>query len=472
MKTKNALTVLLVLVSVFTMLSGCQKATPAPSPTAEPPSPTSQAAEEPTAAAVVEEPVEIGIWAMGSETEGGKAFRDEVVEQFKEETGIDVNYQFIPWEDAYNKITTAIAAGEGADVLQMGTTWVAVMMSTGAFVDLTDDVGTIFPPADAFTPGAWATSGFGGKVYAIPWFSDIRGMIYRNDLWSEAGYPDGPQTWEEMKEGALKIKEAHPDLESVIGLRGQGFCHYVGSFFWQNCGDFISEDGATTTYNDPKNVEATQYWVDLIVDDGTVAKANAEWTNDDIIARFWEGKIATMFMGPDFLQSATPEQLEALQEKISVGAQPRGNGGCRYGFVGGSDFMLFDYSEHKEEAKQLIAFLTRPEIQALKATLQNDAPAVKEAYEIADLKEGLWPGFFQAASHGFHFPIHPAWGGNVEALVPEVVIDIWTDIVGGTYTDTTVQEILDQTNIEAQKRLDEAGGAPEGYHTTWPQPNP
>jgi hypothetical protein len=60
----------------------------------------------------------------------------------------------------------------------------------------------------------------------------------------------------------------------------------------------------------------------------------------------------------------------------------------------------------------------------------------------------------------------------VEALVPEVVIDIWTDIVGGTYTDTTVQEILDQTNIEAQKRLDEAGGAPEGYHTTWPQPNP
>ncbi|MDY7077190.1 MAG: extracellular solute-binding protein [Chloroflexota bacterium] len=487
MRAKKRLSMLLALISVITLVSGCQQATPTPSPAApepteepappteEPAPPTEEPApptEEPEPTPVPEESVTIGIWAMGSETEQAKAFRDEVVKRFKEETGIEVNYEFVPWEDAYGKITTAIAAGEGADVLQMGTTWVAVMMSTGAFVDLTDDVGTVFPSGDAFTPGAWATSGFGGQVYAIPWFSDIRGMIYRKDLWSEAGYPDGPQTWEEMKEGALKIQEAHPELESVIGLRGQGFSHYVGSFFWQNCGDFISEDGGTTTYNDPRNMEATQYWVDLIVEDGSIAMANAEWTNDDIIARFWEGNVALMFMGPDFVNAATPEQIEALGDKIAIGPQPRGYEGCRYGFVGGSNLMLFDYSKHKDEAKQLIAFLARPEIQALKATLQNEAPAVKEAYEIADLETGWWPGFFEAAAHGWHFGIHPAWGGNVEALVPELVIDIWAAIVGGTYTETTVQELLDQTNVEAQKRLDEAGGAPEGYQAPWPQPNP
>jgi len=467
MKARNVLAMLVVLVSIFSLVSCKPAPTPTPTPVPSTPTPVS-----PTPTSKPKEVVKIGIWAMGAETEQGKAFRDEVVKRFRKETGIEVNYEFVPWEDAYNKITTAIASGEGADVLQMGTTWVAVMMSTGAFVDLTADVGKVFPPPEAFTPGAWATSGFGGKVYAIPWFSDIRGMIYRKDLWSEAGYPDGPQTWEEMKEGAKKIKEAHPELESVIGLRGQGFCHYVGSFFWQNCGDFISEDGATATYNDPRNVEATQYWVDLIVKDGTISMANAEWTNDDIIARFWEGKIALMFMGPDFVNAATPEQLEALKDKIGVGPQPRGYHGCRYGFVGGSDLMLFDYSKHKDEAKQLIAFLARPEIQALKAKLQNDAPAVKAAYEIADLKTGWWPGFFEAAAHGWHFPIHPAWGGNVEALVPELVTDIWAAIVGGTYTDTTVQELLDQINAEAQKRLDEAGGAPEGYHALWPQPNP
>jgi multiple sugar transport system substrate-binding protein len=417
------------------------------------------------------EPVTISIWELGTETEAAKAYIETVISQFKAETGISVTYGFISWGDAYNKIIAAIAANEGADILQMGTTWVATFISTDAFVDLTDDVGNVLPDADTFTPGAWATSGFGGKVYAIPWFSDVRGMVYRSDLWGEAGYPNGPQTWEDLRTGALKIKELHPDIESVIGLGGQGFSHYVGSFFWQNCGDFISPDGTTTAYNDPKNVEATQYWVDLIVEDGTVSKTNSEWTYDDVIARFWEGNVATMFVSPAFINVATEEQLAALDGKIAVTAQPSGTNGCRYNFVGGSDLMLFDYSTHKEEAKQFMAFLTRPEIQALKAELENDSPAVKAAYDIADMKKGYWPGFAEAAEHGFHFPIHPAWGGNVESLVPELVTDIWTAIVSGDYDDTTVQSVLDEINLDAQERLDSSGGKPENYNSPWPVPN-
>ena len=256
--------------------------------------------------------VTISIWELGTETESSKAYIEEAISQFYADSGINVTYEFISWDDAYNRIIAAIAANEGADILQMGTTWVATMISTGAFVDLTDDVGTILPGEDTFTPGAWATSGFGGKVYAIPWFSDVRGMVYRSDLWEEADYPDGPQTWDELRTGALKIKELHPEIESVIGLGGQGFSHYVGSFFWQNCGDFISTDGATATYNDPNNVEATQFWVDLIIEDGTVSKTNSEWTYDDVIARFWEGDVATMFVSPAFINVATDEQLEAV----------------------------------------------------------------------------------------------------------------------------------------------------------------
>ncbi|GEM_PF-879718 len=417
------------------------------------------------------EPVTIGIWELGTETEASKAYIEEVTKRFKDETGINVTYEFISWDDAYNRIIAAIASNEGADILQMGTTWVATMISTDAFVDLTADIGTIFPTKEAFTPGAWATSGFGGKVYAIPWFSDVRAMVYRADLWEEAGYPDGPQTWEDLQVGALKIKEVHPEIESVIGLGGQGFSHYVGSFFWQNCGDFISSDGGTATFNDPKNVDATQFWVDLITEDGTVSMTNAEWTYDDVIARFWEGTVATMFVSPAFVNTATDEQLAALDGKIAVTAQPRGANGCQYNFVGGSDLMLFKYSTHQEEAKQFMEFLTRPEIQVLKAELENDSPAVTAAYEIVDMTEGYWPGFAEAAAHGFHFPIHPAWGGNVESLVPELVTDIWTAIVSDDYNDTTVQDILDSLNLSAQGKLDAAGGAPANYNSPWPEAN-
>lgn len=470
MKLKKIFTVLFIGGALLSSLAACGE--PAEATVEEGTSIEETSGEESSGyASQVDEPVTIGIWELGTETDASRGYIEEVIKRFKEETGIDVTYEFISWDDAYNRIIAAIASNEGADILQMGTTWVATMISTDAFVDLTDDIGTIFPDEDAFTPGAWATSGFGGKVYAIPWFSDVRAMVYREDLWEEAGYPDGPQTWEDLQVGALKIKELHPEIESVIGLGGQGFSHFVGSFFWQNCGDFISSDGETATFNDLKNVEATQFWVDLIVEDGTVSMTNSEWTYDDVIARFWEGTVATMFASPAFVNTATEEQLAALDGKIAVAAQPSGANGCQYNFVGGSDLMLFKYSTHQEEAKQFMEFLTRPEIQVLKAEYENDSPAVKAAYDVVDMTEGYWPGFAEAAEHGFHFPIHPAWGGNVESLVPELVTDIWTAIVGGDYDNSTVQDILDTINLDAQQKLDDAGGAPENYNSPWPEVN-
>ena len=456
--------VLIVTVLVGLMAACAPQAAPSPTPKPEVPTATSPPEPKPS------KPVRISMWLMGSGNDADKEFLNQTTAKFKEETGIEVSYQFVAWGDGFKKISTAIAAGEGPDVTQVGTTWVANFQATGAFVDLTDDVGKTLPSADAFTPGAWATSGYGGRVYAIPWFSDIRAQIYRSDLWAEAGYPNGPQTWDEVKEGAKKIKAAHPELESVIGLRGQGFGHFVGSFIWQNCGDFISEDGTKATWNAPQNVEATQWWTNLMVEDGTLSPNNGEWSNDDILARFWEGKIALIYMGPWFTNVATEAQIEKWKDKIAVGPQPRGKNGCRAGFVGGSDLMIFGYSKNKEAAKQWIAFLMRPEIQELNAKLRKYGPAVKAAYDLPELKKGWWPGFFAAAAYGRHFPIHPAWG-DMEPLMPKLKSDIYAAVVDGTYTDTTVQELLDAANAEAQEKLDAAGGAPEGYNAKWPQPS-
>ncbi len=417
----------------------------------------------------VSEATTISMWLMGSESEAGKEFMNKAAAQFKEDTGIEVKYQFIAWGDGFKKISTAIAAGEGPDVTQIGTTWVANFQATGAFIELTEAIGDTLPAADAFTPGAWSTVGYGGSVYAIPWFSDIRAQIYRTDLWTEAGFPEGPQNWDDVKTGAKKIQAAHPELESVIGLRGQGFGHFVGSFIWQNCGDFISEDGTTTTWNDPKNVEAVQWWTNLIVEDGTLVPQNGEWSNNDILARFWEGKIAAVYMGPWFTNIATEGQIDTWKDKIAISPQPMGNSGCRAGFVGGSDLMIFDYSENVDAAKQWLAFLTKPEIQAMKAALMKDAPSVKAAYELPELQTGWWPGFFEAAAFGRHFPIHPAWG-EMEALMPKLKSDIFSAVVDKKYTETTVQELLDAANAEAQDKLDMVGGAPEGYSATWPTP--
>ena len=45
-----------------------------------------------------------------------------------------------------------------------------------------------------------------GKFHAIPdFFIDFPGL-YRKDLWTEVGMPNGPDTWEELHKGGMKLK--------------------------------------------------------------------------------------------------------------------------------------------------------------------------------------------------------------------------------------------------------------------------
>ena len=413
------------------------------------------------------EPVTITIWLMGSEKDSTKQYMNETIQRFNEETGINVKYQFVSWGDGFRKISTSIAAGEGPDISQVGTTWVANFQATGAFAELTNDIGETLPSADVFTAGAWATTGYGGQIYAIPWYSDIRGQIYREDLWEEAGYPEGPKTWKDIEVGGKKIKESHPEIKSVVGLRGQGFGHFVGSLIWQNCGDFISSNGTNATWNDPKNVE-TMNWFAGLINEGIVSEQNGEWTNDDIISRFWAGEVAVMYMGSGFEKSASEAQRAELDSKTAVGPQLAGKNGARAGFVGGSDLMLFDYSPNKKAAMEFMAYLSLPEIQELKAIHEGRAPAVKDAYTLPGLQKGWWPGFAEAAAYGKHFPIHPAWG-DMENFMPVVKSQIFSSIIDGTFNSNSVKTFLDDANAKAQKKINEVG-VPTGYKASWPMP--
>ena len=47
--------------------------------------------------------------------------------------GTEVNIEFVPWAQAHDKFTTAIAGGKVPDVAEMGTTWTPEFADQGAF---------------------------------------------------------------------------------------------------------------------------------------------------------------------------------------------------------------------------------------------------------------------------------------------------------------------------------------------------
>lgn len=154
----------------------------------------------------------LDVWVMGDSSDDIKRIADA----YSEETGQAVNLQSIPWGSVYDLLLTAVASGEGPDVLQMGTTLMPEMVDAGALLDLTEQVNSVPEFAtDNFFPGIVQTTEYDGAYYGIPWYTETRVLFYRTDLLESVGYPDGPETWDDLYDAATKLADRGPEMYGV-----------------------------------------------------------------------------------------------------------------------------------------------------------------------------------------------------------------------------------------------------------------
>lgn len=120
---------------------------------------------------------DLTIWAMGNE---GDLLGDFVKGFEKENPDVKVKVTAIPWSSAHDKLQTAIAAGNGPDLAQMGTTWMA---------DFSNSFSTVPDNLDMsdFSDGSRATGQVDGKQLGVPWYIDTRVLYYRTDIAEMAG---------------------------------------------------------------------------------------------------------------------------------------------------------------------------------------------------------------------------------------------------------------------------------------------
>jgi len=389
---------------------------------------------------------------------GAREFIEEVAPQFEEETGIKVDVDFSGWGEGWTKIMAAVASGEGPDVSQVGTTWVGALQGTGAFERLTDKTDE-FGGKSAYLGGPWSTSGYDNEVYAMPWFADIRALVYRKDLLEKYDLPTPPKTWGDLLYSAMVLKEKG-EIEYPMGLRGKGNGHYVGSFLWQNNTDIVSEDGKEVLLDTEKAFESFKYWSDMLNEYDLMSPGLADMGHTEICVSFFNGNVGFMYPGPWFVLKDDMDKTSEWVKtgKAAVALQPGKNEDLRTGFTGGSDLMIFKDSDNKEAAEKWVKFLIRPEIQAVLAEKMFVAPAVKKAYNEPFFDEEplaqMWEDFERVGDAGSHYPITPAWGA-MESFVPDVIVDIFSMNANGTLNDESLRELLNDYDQQLQNVLDD-----------------
>lgn len=126
----------------------------------------------------------------------------ELLDGFKEETGITVNVNEVSWDDIRDKVAIASSGGSSvADVIEVDWSWVGEFYAADWLepIEMTDEEIADMPTVGTFTKD--------GKIMALPYANDYRMSYYNSEMFKKAGIEEEPKTWDDVYEAALELKK-------------------------------------------------------------------------------------------------------------------------------------------------------------------------------------------------------------------------------------------------------------------------
>ena len=127
--------------------------------------------------------------------------------EWQQMTGGKVNITTAPFSDLFQKEATDLSTGTNSfTIYTMSSSWLGSFAGQGYFQDLSSVIPS-YPGLqwDDVVPVMQSNSSFGGKIYAIPFDSDVLSVYYRTDILGADGTAP-PKTWDEYLTVAKKYQ--------------------------------------------------------------------------------------------------------------------------------------------------------------------------------------------------------------------------------------------------------------------------
>ena len=253
-----------------------------------------------TASAVAAEPVQLSVW-YPVDLGGGlaKVIAGLVGDFNKTHPDIQVTATYTGnYDVTLQKIQASKLAGTLPDVAVTEISSVPVLAALGAAQPIDELIASSGDKKllDRFWPSMLLNCTYGGKVYGVPFQRSTPVMYYNKDAFSEAGLdPERPPvTWDELISVAQKLttREGERTTRWGIELPLEAFNWFYYALTYANGGETLSTDGTKVLWDEPKNIEALQFWHDL-VNKYKVTPAYTPW--NDGPQEFAAGKTAMVW---------------------------------------------------------------------------------------------------------------------------------------------------------------------------------
>lgn len=301
------------------------------------------------------------VWIMEGTNPDSEAFFSEVGEAFTEQTGAELDVEFVQWADAHDRFVTSIAGGTTPDVAETGTTWTAEFADAGALApigDYVDEAGL----SDDLVEGLVASGTYDDELYGMPWYAGVRSLVYRSDIFEELGL-EAPKSWDEIVSAGEAIKAAHPEMMAFAVPGDAEFLVYP--WVWAAGGEVSEQDGDEwiSGLASEESREGVQFYTDLALQHGFSSAGATTWKETDVLDNFAQGNIAMALMG-SWTPAAIVEKNAELDGKFAATPIPGKDGGIAPSVLGGSHLSMFETAENKDLAWEFMQLMTTGEFAA------------------------------------------------------------------------------------------------------------
>ncbi|SEQ93571.1 sugar ABC transporter substrate-binding protein [Actinokineospora terrae] len=388
-------------------------------------------------------PRTLTVWLMNGSAP--TTLTDELHKEFQaSHKDVTVKYEIQQWNGIQDKLTTALASNDAPDVIEIGNTQAPKFASENVLEDLTASTGD-------FNGANWLSSlkdsgSWDGKQYAIPFYAANREILYRKDLFEQAGITAPPTSREEWLAAIGKLKAkfgSDPDFQALY-LPGQNW-YTLLSFIWDEGGDIAKKDGTkfTASLDSAEAKAGLEFYKKLVEESGTKAPKDADEQTPEQAGIYGGGKVA-MFVALPWELATAAKSDPTIKDKTGAFPIPSKTAGKTAPvFQGGSNLAVPANSKDKDLAKEYLKLISSDKYQAgfAKAGM---IPGTSKDVSLLEA-DPINAAMAKASANGKAVPATPGWA-TIEAGQNPIKDLLTAYLTGAKSIDQATKDANDALN--------------------------
>ena len=306
----------------------------------------------------------------------------ELTKEFTAETGIDVNFEFVPWPNFADRMLNELNnKGKTFDLLIGDSQWIGAGAVYGHYVKLNDffDKEGIsmndFSPATVYAYSTWPKGS--ENYYALPAMGDALAWAYRKDWFDRPelnsefkkkhGYDLGvPANWNQLHDMCSFFQGREIDGQKRYGAAintergsegitmGVTAAMYAWGMEYENPNKPYDMEGF---FNSPQAVEAVEFYRKLYEDCAPPGHSDAYMVAN--LDAYKSGQVAFQMNWYAFWPGVSKEDSDGRVSGFF--ANPKQN--VAAATLGGQGISVVKYSDKQDLALEYIKWFARPDIQ-------------------------------------------------------------------------------------------------------------